>query len=438
MRGTFLFVRNAQAGHKQTRPVWEAYSFMVQLNRGFILAAAAVTGGATGALQMWSIFNRPLVETYGWSVQEVSLAFSIMVLVACCSGFLAGWLQNRIQPSAQILAGGMLFGLGWALAGFVDSIPMLYLTFGVIGGIGNGLIYNTAIALAVKWYPDKRGLANGLVVGGSGLAPVVFAPYGNFLIESMGVADAFKVVGLTLVVIYLAFFWALRWPERDMASEEKVRNTRWLRREGREYRTSEMLRSGRFWFMWLILTCAATSGTMMIGHAASIGQDLAGISAADAAGLVGLMAVASFAGRMGFGTLSDHTGRYIALIGMMLVTCVDMLFFFGNARDYVSFAISLCGISACYGGTMAVLPSLCGDTFGKRNFGSNYACLFTAYTAASFVGPQLAAHFVATTGTYDMAFAVAGTLSLLAALLCGFARMLQSRALNRAAAVALP
>ena len=380
---------------------------------------------------MWSIFNRPLIETYGWQVQEVSLAFSVMMLVACCSGFLAGWLQRRVQPSRQILVGGLLYGLGWLLAGFVDTIPMLYLTFGLVGGLGNGLIYNTAIAVAVKWFPDKRGLANGIVVGGTGLAPLFFAPYGNFLIEHMGVADAFKVVGATLMVIYLLFSWALRWPERSMADRIEVRDTHWLRHEGKDYQPYEMLCSGRFWLMWLILACAATSGTMMIGHAASIGQSLAGISAGEAAGLVGLMAAASFVGRMAFGTLSDHTGRFIALLAMMCVTGADMLLFFGNAHDLPSFAIALCGIAACYGGTMAVVPSLCGDIFGQRYFGSNYAFLYTAYTAASFVGPMLAAYFAASTGLYDMAFVLAGSLSFAAAFLCLVARRFQSRVLDQ-------
>lgn len=411
---------------------------MSKPHRGLILAAAAVTGGATGSLQMWSIFNRPLIETYGWQVQEVSLAFSIFVLMGCCSGFLSGKLQRIIRPSIQILIGGCLLGLGWFLAGFANTVSLLYLTFGIVGGLGSGLIYNTAIAIAVRWFPDKRGLANGIVVGGSGLAPLLFAPYGSFLIDNMGVASAFKIVGVTLIAIYLVFCWILSWPASDMAGTAVVHDTHWLRHEGREYRSSEMLRSGRFWFMWLILTFAATSGTMMIGHAASIGQTLAGISAGEAAGLVGLMAVANFAGRMGFGTLSDHTGRYIALIAMMVVTGVDMLFFFGNARDFLSFAIALCGIAACYGGTMSVLPSLCGDTFGQRFFGSNYAFLYTAYTAASFIGPMLAAHFVGTTGSYDTAFLVAGVLSLIAGVLCMVARKMQRHALRRANVPEIP
>lgn len=405
---------------------------MKKPNRWVILAAAAITGGGTGSLQMWSIFNRPLIEAYGWQIQEISLVFSLVTLAGCCAGFLAGWLQRTIRPSLLMLMAGSLFGFGWLLAGFAHTVPVLYLTFGFIGGVGNGLIYNTAIATAVKWFPDKRGIANGVVLGGTGLAPAIFAPYGNFLIESMGVSGAFKMVGLTLIIIYGVFSWLLCWPEAQTDTVAKTHDTHWLRHENREYATKEMLHSGRFWLMWCILVCAATSGTMMIGHAASIGQDLAGISAGEAAGLVALMAVANFVGRMGFGTISDHSGRYLALVTMMLLTAVDMLFFFGNARGFLPFACALCGIAACYGGTMAVVPSLCGDTFGQRNFGSNYAFLYTAYTAASFVGPMLAAHFVATTGSYDAAFAIAGSLSLIAAVLCIVARVFQARALRRA------
>lgn len=146
--------------------------------RGLILAAAAITAGGTGSLQIWSIFNQPLMEAFGWQVQEVSLAFSLNVLTACCSAFASGKLQRTIRPSVQIAVAGCLYGLGWFLAGCVDSVAMLYLTFSLVGGIGNGLIYNTAIAIAVKWFPDKRGLANGVVLGGTGLSPLLYAPLG--------------------------------------------------------------------------------------------------------------------------------------------------------------------------------------------------------------------------------------------------------------------
>lgn len=163
--------------------------------------------------------------------------------------------------------------------------------------------------------------------------------------------------------------------------------------------------------LWAAFVMAATSGLMMTGHAATIGQQLAGLSSSDAAVTVGVLAVASFTGRLGLGALSDKFGRFTMLGMSLAVTCVVMLVFFSSAHTFVSFSVVLFLVGVCFGGVMTVMPSICGDAFGLKNFAFNYAVLFSGYTVASFVGPSLAATVVTATGSYDLAFTVAGVLA---------------------------
>jgi len=394
---------------------------MAERNRMLVLAATAVVGATTGSLQMWSVFNLPLREAHGWSSQEVALAFSLFTLSVCIAGFLAGKLQEKVSSRTLVLASGMMLAAGWFLAGNAQSITELYLAFSVLGGFGDGIIYNTAIAVATRWFPDKRGFANGVIVGLMGLAPLAFSPFSNALIQAFDVTVAFWGVAAVILAAILAFGWMVKDPpgfsntaepaaeEMDAASMAKIAA------DEMDFAIDktplQMMRTPLFWAMWIVLVCAATSGTMMLGHASNIAQEGVGLNPTDAASLVGIMAVANFVGRFGFGSLSDKIGRHATLLVTLGVTAIDMLFFFGQAYDLTTYAIVLCVVAACYGGTMVVMPSMCGDSFGSKHFGQNYAVLFTGYTAASFVGPMLAATAFEASGSYGLAFIIAGGLA---------------------------
>ena len=142
------------------------------LPREAILAAGAFTALGTGAIYMWSIFNKPLMEEFGFTTSEVSMIYSLFLLASCFSSMLAGWLQRHTQPRFIVLGAGVLFGLGWFCSGFADNLPMLYLFYSGFAGAGNGMLYNTIVAVVTKWFPDKRGLANGVCIGAIGLGPM--------------------------------------------------------------------------------------------------------------------------------------------------------------------------------------------------------------------------------------------------------------------------
>lgn len=399
----------------------------LECRRYLILVAACITAGLTGVTYMWSIFTSPLIQAHGWTSSEVALAYSLYFIVQFIMGFASGVLQRRLGTRPLAIVGGVLLSLGWMLMSQADTVPLLYLTFSLCGGAGAGLAYNSAVSTATKWFPDKKGFANGLCIGTTGLMPIVFAPLGNFLIQAFDLANALIIVGAIPLVLYLATAWIVNTPP------DSWKPAGWHPQEagaavstGRDYTSAEMMKTPLFWCMLLLFVAATSSGAMVTSHAAPMGAEFVGLTAAQAALQVSLLALGNFAGRFGLGALSDRIGRYNALLIALCVSAIDMLFVFQMANNFVTFAIAIMLAGACYGGTMTVMPSLCGDLFGTKNFGQNYAILFGGFALANLVGPMVAAQAVDITGSYHIALYIAAALAA-----CGIVIVFVMRGLSR-------
>lgn len=424
------------------------------MRRGVVLAAAGVCNALVGAIYMWSIFNIPLAETYGWSFQATSAACSLYIVCECIAGFAVGWLQTRVRSNLIVLAGGCCFALGWFCAGLAHSLPALYFLYSVVGGMGSGCLYNVSVSTATAWFPDKRGFANGVCIGCTGLSPLVFAPMGNALIETFNVGTAFNACGALFGICVLAAWWFVQAPpvvltppasDNPKAAADRAdgnalqangeqsaaplaagraaagRAANDARAESGQIAADacpsedlalpQMLRQPVAWTMWIMLAVSVSAGMMVTGHASGIGQELAGLTAGQAAAQVGIFAVANFTGRLAFGLLSDRFGRFPMLAVAMAVTAFDMLVLFGMVHDFALLTVALCLAGMCFGGVMSIVPPLTADLFGPRYFGQNYAFMFSGYTCASIVGPMLGATVLETTGSYAAAFPIAGALS---------------------------
>lgn len=402
--------------------------------RNVILAAGTLAAMGTSCIYMWSIFNKPLMDTYGFSASEVSMAYSLFLLATCFSSMLAGWLQRHVQPRYIVVCSGVLFGLGWFLSGFASNLAMLYLFFGGFAGAGNGLLYNTIVAVVMKWFPDKRGFANGVCIGAIGLGPVFFAPLGNFLIESFSVQAAFQIVGVIWLVVYLTVSWLLLVPpagwapsvkENGAEGEEAGQNV-----PERNLTTAQMFRQPLYYMLFLVMMVASTSGLMVTAHASNIGQELAGLTASEGAVMVAALAVGSCLGRFGFGALSDHIGRYTALALSLAANAAVMLLCIHAATSFATFLAAVAAVGACFGGTMSIVPAIVGDAFGSANFGQNYSFVYPGYTVASFIGPMAAASAFEAMGSYAPAFTIAGVLALVGVALVLVCAKLQKRLPN--------
>src|SRR5204862_5240973 len=170
-------------------------------NRWVIAIAGVCLQIALGAVYAWSVFRVPLAKQFGWSISEITLTFTICILVLGFAAFFGGLWLNRKGPRIVALTGGALYGVGVFLASFSQSLSWLYLTYGVIGGIGLGFGYIVPVAVLVKWFPDRRGLITGVAVGGFGAGALVSAPVATRLIESVGVLRTFAYLGVAFLVV---------------------------------------------------------------------------------------------------------------------------------------------------------------------------------------------------------------------------------------------
>lgn len=395
-------------------------------NRNVVLAAGAFTALGTGLIYMWSIFNKPLIDAYGFSTSEVALAYSLYLLATCFSSMLAGWLQQRVQPRFVVLGGGILVGVGWFGSGLANTLPLLYLFFSLFAGAGNGFLYNTIVSVVTRWFPDKRGFANGICIGAIGFSPVIFAPIGNWLIEEFSVQMAFHIVGVVWLVVYLLLSWLLLTPPEGWSPEGAQLEEAAGQAAADDYDVRSLFKDPLYYLVFLVMMVASTSGLMITGHASSIGQELAGLTASEGAIMVSVLAFGSFVGRFFFGSLSDRIGRYPTLMIALACNAVIMCFAMPAADSFVTFLCSVAAVGAFFGATMSVVPAIVGDVFGSEHFGQNYSFVYPGYTVASFIGPMAAAFAVEQAGTYVPAFYIAGALSI-----AGFFLVLACRALRK-------
>jgi len=380
-------------------------------NRWIILAASVVANLCIGSVYSWSVFQKPLIDLFGFTTSEASLAYTISLCITPFSIILSGKMQAFKGVRFTLALGGIIFGAGLFFTGFTSGLASLYLLYGIFTGIGLGAVYGCVVPNTVKWFPDKRGLAGGVIAGGLGLGSVLFAPLSAHLIDIMGVLATFRVLGITYLIVIVVVSLFVTSPPENYKPKGWDPVTLTSAAGAINLRAGEMIKKSKFWILWIMYTIGCISGLMIIGHASPIGQEQALITPEVAAGAVALLAVANTAGRLFWGMVSDRLGRYNTLILMYILTGA-MLLLLSNADSYLLLVISLMGVGLSFGGFMGVFPSITADNFGPQHLGVNYGVMFTAFGLAAFIGPRLAAGMRESTGDYSMAFVIASCMSI--------------------------
>lgn len=364
-----------------------------------------------GIIYAWSVFRGPLEQAYGWSKTESIAPYRWSILFFTLAMVVAGFWQDRKGPRLVGSVGGLLLGAGCLLASFIGNTPMgLNIAYGLVAGLGVGFAYVTPIATCVKWFPDRRGFVVGLAVMGFGLGSLIFAP----LLEVMlGKDPAQYATALprTFLILSAVFFVAVTgcaqmfqapppgWKPEGWSPPTTAAGAR------EAYTPMEMLRSPSFYVLWIIYYLGSAIGLTAIGESAPLVKELAGAAAVmSGAVALGVMSLFNGVGRLVWGTASDRVGKkqiVLLMFGLSLATCALLL---PGTREFWRVLSGLCLVGFCYGGYLALMPSLTAEFYGAKNVGANYGLLFTAWGAAGFTIPRYVASRLQAGAGYDTMF----------------------------------
>jgi OFA family oxalate/formate antiporter-like MFS transporter len=361
---------------------------------------------------VWTLFTKPLGAALSVSPASLQVTFSLLIVLQTFFSPFQGWLVDKFGPKLLIGLGGVLSGLSWVLASYASSLTMLYLTYGLIGGLGTGIVYVGVVGQVVGWFPDRRGFAAGTVAAGYGMGAIVTTfPITNSL-TAVGYQMTLLQYGALFGVIGLLAALGLRPPPTSVAAKADAPGVT----------TGTMLRSPVFWLMFVMMTLMSTSGLMVTSQMAAFAGDF-GITKATVWGLGALplaLTIDRFTNgltRPFFGWVSDQIGRENTMCLAFGLEAVAMALWLATRTDPLLFVLLSGVVFFGWGEIFSLFPATLTDTFGPRNATRNYGCLYMAQGIGAIFGGPMASLLHEATGTWTTVFAVAIAADLLTAIL---------------------
>ncbi|MHA6278640.1 L-lactate MFS transporter [Salinimicrobium sp. CAU 1759] len=366
-------------------------------NRWLIAASAVGIHISIGSVYAWSVYTKPLIEKFGWELADTQFTFSLAIFfLGISAAFLGHYLEKKGPRKSGLLA-AIFFGVGIAGSGlviFLESIYLLYIFYGIFGGIGLGLGYITPVSTLIKWFPDKRGLATGLAIMGFGFAALISSPVMVYLISAVGIANTFFIMGsIYFVIIFFSSLYLAPppkgWvPEGFKDSEANAKKK--VKEDLSQLTANEAVKTKRFWYLWLMLFINISCGIAIISVASPMAQEYAGMTVVAAATMVGIMGLFNGAGRIGWASFSDYIGRP-AMYTIFFAIQIIAFFLLPTVTNALVFQGLIFVILSCYGGGFATIPAYIGDMFGTKQLGAIHGYMLTAWAAAGMAGPLFAA-----------------------------------------------
>ncbi len=411
----------------------------------------------------WTLFVLPIGHAHGWSRAAIQVAFTVFVLCETWLLPLEGYVIDRIGPKLTVCAGGVLIGSSWVLDSVASSLAVLYAA-SALGGLGSGFIYGATVGNAIKWFPDRRGLAAGLTAAGFGAgSAVTLVPISNMIARS-GYQSTFLFFGLLQGIVVVVAAQLLRAPPGSGAVREAplsasgmtaLRPSR-LHDVTRDYTPYEVAREPVFWLMYLLFVLVGTGGLMATAQLSVIATDF-GVAKTPVTLLFLTMPALTYAlaidrvlnglTRPFFGWVSDHIGRENTMFIAFLLEGLGILVLVWQASSPVAFVVLTGVVFFAWGEIYSLFPATCGDTFGRRFAATNYGLLYTAKGTAALLVP-FGNMLRDATGSWLSVLVVAAGVNLLAAVLALFVlkplrrafigRSMIARAQERSAAARMP
>lgn len=399
-------------------------------NRVWQLVAAIVAMMAIANLQYaWTLFVGPIGREWGWSKAAIQVAFSMFIIAETWLVPFEAWLADRYGARPLVLFGGALVGASWIINSFASSLGMLY--FGmIVGGIGAGAVYGTCVGMAAKWFPDRRGLAAGLVAGGYGAGTALTVLPIQMMIEGSGYKSAFLVWGFIQGAICIICAFVMRFPPNGWAPAgwnplAAAASGRGPRQSAHDYHWTEAIRTGRFWLLYVMFTMIAATGLMATAQIAPIAKDF-GVSKVLILGVEALVLavvldrVLNGVTRPFWGWVSDHIGRENTMGIAFTFQAVAIILLLLLAHQPVWFVILSGLVFFGWGEIFSLFPATIGDLFGSKYATTNYGILYTAKGVASIFAGPLASLVAATSSGWTPVFVSASIASILVAAMALF------------------
>lgn len=400
-------------------------------NRWLILAGGVLVQLAIGAVYAWSTFSKAIQadpSALELSKVQATIPFEVAIGMIFVGTFLGGRIQDKQGPRLVALVGVTIYSIGIILASFArdaSDLWLLILGYGVLGGFGLGLAYIVPIAMLQKWFPDKRGLITGIAVGGFGFGAVITSPLAQRMIDSSEdyqqyPTRVFLYLGIAYLVMGLIGASVFKNPPAGYTvggapaaakGDAPAKNV-----AGKDLTQQEAMRTPQWYLLTLILTISVTAGISLISVAAGTATDVAGMSAAAAATLVGVMGLFNGGGRILWAAVSDKIGRMPAFLGILGLQGLALLAI-PHAGSAVVFYVLCAIVYTCYGGAFGTLPSTAGDFFGVKNSGAIYGLMLIGWSIGGIVGPLLISWLIGEDQQYTMAFTVVGVIALVGAVI---------------------
>ena len=342
-----------------------------------------------GSVYAWSVFTGPIAKQTGWALSSVTVAFSIAIFFLGMSAAFMGRLVERFGPRLTGTVAALLYGSGILLTGLavqLESLPLLYIGYGVVGGLGLGAGYVTPVSTIIAWFPDKRGLATGMAIMGFGFAAMLTGPIAQNLIAGIGLVPTMYVLGTAYLLIMLTAAQVIRKPRPGEVPAADIAKSVSL--TGTAMTANQAVKTRSFRYLWLMFFINMTCGIGLVAVASPMAQQQTGMSAATAAMMVGVVGLFNGFGRLAWATLSDLIGRPLTYT---LIFTVDVAMLAGILvfSSPLLFGIALCLIMSCYGAGFSVIPAYLGDVFGTKQLGAIHGYVLTAWAVAGVVGPTL-------------------------------------------------
>ena len=396
----------------------------VSNKRWWQLVVGVICMIATANIQYaWTLFVPEIQETFGWKRAEIQITFTIFVLVQTWLAPIEGYFIDKLGPRLMVAFGAVFIGFAWYLNSQATTLTAFYVG-AVFGGIGVGSIYATCINNALKWFPDRRGLAAGLTAAGFGAGSAITILPISAMIKNQGYEAAFLYFGIGQgVIVVLVSLFLARAPEHKKAEQvASVQQTK------RDYKPSEVLRQPVFWIMYSMFVMVAAGGLMATAQLGSIARDfkvfdvevsMMGLTLPALTFALAIDRVLNGLTRPFFGWVSDKIGREPTMFIAFAIEAVGILALFHWGHNPYAFVILTGIVFFAWGEIYSLFPSTCADTFGSKFASANAGLLYTAKGTASLLVPLSAVLATATGGWYSV-FVLASILNAIAALMAWF------------------